>query len=173
MLKHSNLKFNQVMSRKDNMDNKVELIKYESCVAKVTLDSNSFAAQDVKSITKHPVLEILSLEAKDKCKGHATKVLSNIVNNNTDKLIILKAEPMFTTQEEYDACLDLEDRIIKLVNFYENRGFTSINDLVGYENSVAMCYKNEVYYDFKKDLDNYRQCSGLTTLLDAGSASNI
>ena len=152
------------------MDNKVEVFSYKSCKATITLDSNSFAAQDVKSITKHPVLEILSLESKDKCKGHATKVLSNIINNNTDKLIILKAEPMFTTREEYDACLDLEDRIIKLVNFYENRGFTSINDLVGYEYAVAMCYKNEVYYDFKKDLDNYRKCSGLVKLLDAGKA---
>ena len=155
------------------MDSKVELIQYESCEAKVTLDSNSFAAQDVKSITKYPVLEILSIKSEDKCNGHATKVLSNIINNNTDKLIILKAEPMFNTEEEWSACKDLDDRIEKLVRFYENRGFTSINDLVGYEYAVAMCYKNEVYNDFKKNLDNYRQCSGLSTLLDAGKASNI
>ena len=155
------------------MGNKVELIKYESCEAKVTLDSNSFAAQDVKSITKHPVLEILSIQSKESCKGHATKTLDKIVNNNTDKLIILKAEPMFDTEEEWKACKDLDDRIAKLVRFYENRGFTNINDLVGYEYAVAMCYKNEVYYDFKKDLDNYRKNNELYKLLNAGKASNI
>lgn len=153
------------------MDNKVELIKYESCEAKVTLDSNSFAARDVKSITKHPVLEVLSLKSEDKCNGHATKVLSNIVNNNTDKLIILKAEPMFDTKEEWEACEDLDDRIEKLVRFYENRGFTSINDLVGYEYAVAMCYKNEVYYDFEKNLNSYRRNNGLSKLLKASQAS--
>ena len=153
------------------MDNKVELIQYESCEAKVTLDSNSFAAQDVKSITKHPVLEILSIKSEDKCNGHATKVLSNIINSNTDKLIILKAEPMFDTEEEWIACEDLDDRIAKLVNFYENRGFTSINDLVGYEYAVAMCYKNEMYYDFKKNLNSYRRNNGLSKLLKASKAS--
>ena len=153
------------------MDNKVELIQYESCEAKVTLDSNSFAAQDVKSITKHPVLEILSLQSKDSCKGHATKTLHKIVNNNTDKLIILKAEPMFNTEEEWSACKDLDDRIEKLVRFYENRGFTSINDLVGYEYAVAMCYKNEVYNDFKKNLNSYRRNNGLSKLLKASKAS--
>jgi len=155
------------------MENKVEVFSYKSCVAKVTLDSNSFAAQDVKGFTKHPVLEILSLESKDKCNGHATKVLSNIINNNTDKLIILKAEPMFNTREEWEACEDLDDRIDRLVRFYENRGFTSINDLVGYENAVAMCYKNEVYDEFKKSLDKFRRSNELDKLLNAGKASNI
>jgi len=155
------------------MENKVEVFSYKSCKATITLDSNSFAAQDVKSITKHPVLEIIAIQSKESCKGHATKLLSDIVNNNTDKLIILKAEPMFNTREEWEACEDLDDRIDRLVRFYENRGFTSINDLVGYEYAEAMCYKNEVYYDFKKDLDNYRQCAELDKLLNAGKASNI
>ena len=140
-----------------NMDNKVELIKYESCEARVTLGSNSFAAQDVRSLMEVPVLEILSIQSKESGKGHATKVLNEIVNNNTDKLIILKAEPMFDTEEEWRACKDLDDRIEKLVRFYENRGFTSINDLVCYEYSVAMCYKNELYNEFKKNLNKYRK----------------
>ena len=155
------------------MENKVEVFSYKSCKATITLDSNSFAAQDVKGFTKHPVLEILSIQSKESCKGHATKTLYKIVNNNTDKLIILKAEPMFNTREEWEACEDLDDRIDRLVRFYENRGFTSINDLVGYEYAVAMCYKNEVYDEFKKSLDKFRKSNELDKLLNAGKASNI
>lgn len=154
------------------MENKIEVFKYKSCKAMTTLYSNSFAAQDVKSITKHPVLEIIVIRSKESCKGHATKLLSDIVNRNTDKLIILSARPMFDT-EEYEACLDLKERIAKLIKFYENRGFTSINDLVGYEHAVAMCYKNEVYDEFKKSLDKFRKSNALGKLLDAGKVSDI
>ena len=157
------------------MENKVEVFSYKSCKATITLDSNSFAARDVKSITKHPILEILSLKSEDKCNGHATKVLFDIIHSNADKLIILKAEPMFATQEEWCACIDLKDRIANLVKFYENRGFISINDLVGYESAEAMCYKNEMYYVFKKkwdDIINSRK-SALNTLLNASNANNI
>ena len=80
---------------------------------------------------------------------------------------------MFNTREEWEACEDLDDRIERLVRFYENRGFTSINDLVGYEYAVAMCYKNEVYYDFKKGLDEYRKSNELNKLLNASEASGI
>lgn len=156
------------------MESKVEIIQYKSCTVKVTSSSNSFIVKDIKSIIDTSIVEIISLESKEKGRGHVTIVLIDITSRNTDKLIVLKAEPMFATQEEWCACIDLKDRIANLVKFYENRGFVSINDLVCYENAVAMCYKNDMYYMFKKkwdDIINSRK-SALNTLLNASNESD-
>jgi hypothetical protein len=85
------------------------------------------------------VYEIMHLKAY--IPGGGRSLLNEFVKE--DKCIVLKAEPLFDTEEEYLACTDLEERIAKLSRFYESAGFIDINSFVGYENAVAFMYKNE------------------------------
>ena len=57
--------------------------------------------------------------------------------------------------EEFKSAFDKDhfDNLDRLVKYYESIGFMNINDLVGYENAIAMAYSCD---DIKKVMEDFR-----------------
>lgn len=116
---------------------------HESSTALIDLNGNSFIQRAINGLLDYSIIEIISLKSCCKNKGHATKLLNMIANEYDDYIIVLKAEPMFDTIEDYNNCTNFLELLYNLEKFYKNRGFYSINDYIGYSNSIAMCLDNK------------------------------
>lgn len=127
-------------------DSVVIIRNYGGAEAVLGTSRNSFMCTSIQPLlpgTK--IIEIISLRSNNEKQGDATRLLADIVEEFKDYAILLKAEPMFDTVEEYDACLNRTERLDRLIKFYGKRGFASINNIVGYSCGEAMCFKNHAY----------------------------
>lgn len=137
------------------MDQDINLT-YESATAKLVFKGTSFMWKDVDSLITEPIVEILYLKSANTNKNHATELLKIITDRYKNYLIILRAEPMFETRDEWAACNDLIVKLNKLKEFYLKRNFVSINDFVRYESAEAMCYNNDVYLKLRQKIDAFK-----------------
>jgi hypothetical protein len=140
----------------DSLINSVKSTKKnDGAEATLITNNDSFLSTDVLAYGKD-TLEIVSLKSTKKNQGYGKELLNEICEKYKDKVIVLKAEPLFSSEKEYNTCTDFEERIDKLQKYYESNGFASINDLVGYECAVAMIYtkdlSGEIYAQINKDL---------------------
>ena len=131
----------------EKIKNMSNIYTYKGAKLSVLFNSNSMMVRDIQRLTDHPVIEISNVTSINKNKGEASMLLNSVVDMFPSYIILVKAEPMFETEEEYKACGDLDERINSLVQFYTNRGFIDINHHIGYQCGVAMCYINEPYKD--------------------------
>lgn len=121
----------------------------------INLDSNSFMVSNIKPLTDVAVVEISKLFVSENSRndGRGTFMLNSVIEKYKDNsIIVLKAEPIFETEEEYHACTTKDEQISKLVHFYERRGFVNINSFIGYEFGVSMIYNNDAYKKIKNQL---------------------
>ena len=145
-----------MMIIKERKEKKMIILTYKSATAKLTFEGTSFMWQDIDGLVSNPIVEILSLKSEEQNKNHGTGLLKIITDKYNNHLIILKAEPMFKTEEEWAACLDLDARLEKLKEFYIKRNFKSINDFVGYELGEAMCYNNNAYLKLRQKINTFK-----------------
>jgi PHD/YefM family antitoxin component YafN of YafNO toxin-antitoxin module len=131
---------------------------YKDASALVSIVSDSFMVRDVRGLVPYrPVAEIVILRSYSEKQGHASKVLDQIISDHKDYVILVKAAPMLDPEvigsDKYVEVLK------ELVRFYEHHNFASINDIIGYENGEAMCYRNEAYEELMEALNNFRKGS--------------
>lgn len=121
-----------------------KIYSYKDAVAQVDFESRSFMAQDVGYLVPdRKVAEIIMLESKIPGRGDASELLKRITEDCQECLIVLKAQP--TVNPDAVGNIDYKGRLRDLTVFYERRGFSDINDIVNYENGVALCYRNKAY----------------------------
>ena len=107
------------------------------------LSNESFIVQDIMPYARNQIIEIVSLTSTTKGDG---KALLLDFCNQYDCPVVLKAEPMYKTAEEYEKAVKaggFEESLAKLIAYYEHCHFISINFYVGYENGEAFIFENE------------------------------
>ena len=105
----------------------------------------SFIVQDVRGYTDHKIIEIISL--KSSVKGSGRELLTAFCELFDEYPIVIKAEPMYKTQELYnDSCVsgEFDISVRKLSEYYTSCGFIDINFCVGYESGRAFIYGNKI-----------------------------
>jgi hypothetical protein len=114
----------------------------ENVIFKTTRNGDSFISRDMLAFSDN-VLEIDYVLAKTPGQLHGTNAIKDLCLKNPTSIIVLKAEPVFDTHEEYMGCKDLRKRITRLKKFYKKLGFADINFFVDYECACGMLYLNE------------------------------
>lgn len=116
----------------------------------------SFIIDDVSYFTEDKIIEIISI--KSTIKGSGRNLLNYFCEFFCDYAIVLKAEPMYDTFDEYlSACESgkLNTSITKLSKYYESCGFIDINFYVGYEHSIGFLFNNKIgkeVYELMKEV---------------------
>ena len=105
----------------------------------------SFIVQDVRNFTEHKIIEILSL--KSSIKGSGKELLLAFCSLFEEYPIVIKAEPMYETEELYFSSKEFGEfdiSVKKLSEYYISCGFMDINDYVGYTSGRAFIYGNKI-----------------------------
>lgn len=122
----------------------------------VCLDSEhgSFVLQDVRAVASScellysSIIEIDSFKVSYPNKGFGSLFIKNYLSEiPDDAIVILKAEPIYDSENEWDDALksgDFDNSLKLIESFYSKNGFLNINELVGYEYGQAMIYGNAV-----------------------------
>ena len=154
-----------VKELKDKLDNNFICVKNGVSVSFQILENIKtntprlpFMAQDViyiaNSLSEDIVCVIIYNFHRDNEseKGSGSKILKKLIDiiNSiyciTPAAIVIKAEPIYKTEKEYEVACENKSHykgIEKLEELYSNIGFKSINDYIGYESSEAMLYDNK------------------------------
>jgi len=113
-------------------------------------DGRSFILRDIvgviaKNNINATAIEIITL--KSSVKGAGRELLKSFCDTHAESAIVLKAEQMYDTQEEYEqACVsgEFDKSLEKLVQYYKSNGFIDINNYVGYNSACAFIFGNEI-----------------------------
>ena len=109
-----------------------------------------FIVSDVKEIMcklgiNKEITYITSIIVNNQNEGLGSLLINECIQDNKDDIIVLKAEPIFKTEEEYKNALnsgEFHKKLSKLCNFYEKNNFVNINDYLDYELAIAFIYNN-------------------------------
>lgn len=117
----------------------------------------SFLVADVRSFTDIEIVEIVGLKSTK--KGDGKILLNRFCEYFPKQPIVLKAEPRYSTFEEYAEAVSNgshERSLKKLDAYYISNGFLNINFFTGYEFGTAFIYDNEpgaAIYNIMRDMD--------------------
>ena len=91
------------------------------------------------------VIEIITL--KSSVKGSGRELLKLFCNSHNESVIVLKAEPMYDTEEKYVEARvfgKFDKSLEKLNEYYKSNGFIDINSYAGYNSACSLIYGNEM-----------------------------
>lgn len=102
-----------------------------------------FMITDTRCFTDLDIVHITLVRSHQ--KGCGRKVLDILCNRYVDNPILLRAEPLYESLEEYNNAKssgEFQKSLEKLADYYKSCGFIDINDFVGYESGIAFIYGN-------------------------------
>lgn len=109
-----------------------------------------FIVSDIKGIMNilgihEDIVYISFINTNKQGKGFGSLLINKCIQDNKENIIVLKSEPMFKTQEEYECSLnsgEFDEKLNKLCNFYKKNNFIDISNYVNYELSKSFILNN-------------------------------